>query len=259
MRVPRLAARITASPEDYTSWPPILVNSLPKSGTHLLLQIARALPRSRYYGSFVAQRPSTSMRCRSQRQINRLIDQIVPGEVVPAHLHYTAETAKALTRRNIFHLFIYRDPESVILSEVAYLSDMAPWNALHRRFIALHTWEDRVKLAIEGDGTPEFPDAVSRFRPFLAWREDPNVLCLSYERLMAPTHRRPELRRIAQAFLSRCPRCTLGVDALEDQLYRAIKPENSHTRRSEELLRDGPTMSVVNRRRLETFQNKSTQ
>ena len=56
-RAPRAIARLTASPHDYQTRPPIIVNSLPKSGTHLLMQVAQALLETIQYGSFITQTP----------------------------------------------------------------------------------------------------------------------------------------------------------------------------------------------------------
>jgi len=39
---------------DYLGYPPVLANSFPKSGTHLLIQILQALPGIRDLGDFLA-------------------------------------------------------------------------------------------------------------------------------------------------------------------------------------------------------------
>jgi sulfotransferase 6B1 len=250
MRLPRTVARLRANDEEYGRCPPILVNSLPKSGTHLLLQIVRALPNTRYYGTFIAQRPSTSTHLRSQRAINHLIEQIVPGEVVPAHLHYSPETVANLERQGVLHIFIHRDPKAVILSEVAYLSKMAPWNALSRRFSMRQSMEDRVTLAIEGDGTPEYPNAAERFSPFLAWVNNPSTLCVTYENLIAPDRRNGELRRIVEAFLRRTSAPKDEIEELVGRLSCAIDPQSSHTYRSKRSGSSQTILSPKNRQRL---------
>ncbi|WP_293418517.1 hypothetical protein, partial [Phenylobacterium sp.] len=60
LQVPRAIERQRSTPASYASSPPIIVNSIPKSGTHMLMQVARAMPGTRYYGSFVARIPSWS-------------------------------------------------------------------------------------------------------------------------------------------------------------------------------------------------------
>ena len=52
--IPRAWARHKATPEAFAASPPIVVNSLPKSGTYLLMQIAEALPGTRSHGACCA-------------------------------------------------------------------------------------------------------------------------------------------------------------------------------------------------------------
>lgn len=241
-KIPRGFAGFSANPKMFIDFPPVIVNSLPKSGTHLLLQIASALPETRNYGSFIAQRPSMSVRLRSQKEINRLIGKIVPGEVVAAHLHHSAETAALLKKKNALHLFIHRNPEDVVLSEVFYLSEMAPWNALHRRFSKLTQLDDRLELAIEGDGSPEYPDAASRYSPFLAWLEDKDTISLRYEDLMSPTQRDSELRRVAEEYLNRSDFKNFTVEDLVSRMRFSIDPERSHTYSATESRADRPKL-----------------
>lgn len=246
-QVPRRIRRFSATADDYKRRPPVLVNSLPKSGTHLLLQIARALPETDYFGSFIAQRPSTSTRVRSDAEIERMIDRITPGEVVPAHVHFSERTAASLKQRNVLHLFIHRDPAAVILSEVAYLSDMARWNALHARFAALKTIQERIDLAIDGDGSPEYPDAAARFAPFLDWCARDDVVSLRYEDLMNPETRPAELRRIAECHGNRA-----GLNADTDLISvmdNAIMPQKSHTYREKSAKSQRPEFTEFQRDR----------
>jgi len=248
-QVPRRIRRFSASADDYTRRPPVLVNSLPKSGTHLLLQIARALPETEYFGSFIAQRPSTSTILRSDAQIERMIDRITPGEVVPAHVHFSERTATSLKQRNVLHLFIHRDPAAVILSEVAYLSDMARWNALHARFAALKTMSARIDLAIDGDGSPEYPNAAARFAPFLDWCTRDDVVSLRYEDLMNPQTRPTELRRIAQAYAN-LAQINDDTDLLS-RMEHAIAPEKSHTYRAKNASTERPAFSAQQQARMQ--------
>jgi sulfotransferase 6B1 len=153
-KIPRTMARWAAQNQDYERTPPIIVNSLPKSGTHLLLQVARALPKTRYFGSFIAQTPSLTLRLRSQHEISQSIAAIVPGEVVGAHLYYSPATAQAIADKNALHLFIWRDPRDVLISEAHYLAEMNRFHAMHRAFRACSSQEARVNLALEPPNTP---------------------------------------------------------------------------------------------------------
>lgn len=226
-RVPRHFARSAASPDDFRKRPPIVVNSLPKSGTHLLMQIAKAMPDRRYYGAFIAQTPTMTVKERPQEKIDALVARIVPGEVLGAHLHYTPETAAALAKINAVHLFIWRDPRDVLLSEAHYLAEMNPWHAMHKTFKALPDAESRVKLAITGTGDGRYPDAEARIGAYMGWRSDPGCVSLRYEELISPETQARECQRVLEAYGATAE----GAPPLPStqELIEAINPERSHT------------------------------
>ncbi len=226
-RLPRAVIRMSAQEADYLARPPIIVNSLPKSGTHLLMQIAERLPGARRFGTFIAQTPSLSLRMRSQAEINVRIAAIVPGEVVGAHLFYTPETSAALAKINALHLFIWRDPRDVILSEAHYLTHMARWHAMHRQFAALPDRDAQVRLAITGSGEPRYPGAEDRIGAYMGWTKDEASLAFRYEDLISPDRRAAECRRIVDSYAMRAKG---DVDVPDIQtLLEAVDPERSHT------------------------------
>lgn len=229
LQAPRALRRLGARASHYRSTPPVIVNSIPKSGTHLLMQIARSLPGTRYYGSFLAQHPSITMHRRPQRTINFHIARIIPGEVVGAHLHYTPETERRLESINALNLFIYRDPRDVVLSESEYLGAVNRWHAMHRRFMKL-TPDDRIRLAIEGADPVRFPDIRQRLLPYEGWMTSKSALCISYEQLSSDD-RKPILRAILDRYDQLADRPRSGDEVLL-QLEQAIDPNRSHTFRS---------------------------
>jgi sulfotransferase 6B1 len=226
-RVPRYLARRTACEADYRKRPPIVVNSLPKSGTHLLMQIARAMPDRRHYGTFIAQTPTMAVRMRTQGNIDTLISRIVPGEVLGAHLHYTPETARAFSSINAVHLFIWRDPRDVLLSEAHYLAEMNPWHAMHKTFKALSNTEARVKLAITGTDDGRYPGAEDRIGAYMGWLGKPGCVSLRYEELISPETQVRECQRILNAYDVAC-RGSAPLPSVQD-LIKAINPMRSHT------------------------------
>ncbi|MDF9761212.1 hypothetical protein OKW24_002985 [Peribacillus simplex] len=72
--------------ENHTSFlPNVLVNSLPKSGTHLLLQIILGIPGMEITPAWVIE--------------DKDLDMIKPGSVGPAHLVYSSERALLLKHK----------------------------------------------------------------------------------------------------------------------------------------------------------------
>lgn len=242
-KVPRALTRIAARDADWQRQPPIIVNALPKSGTHLLMQIAERIPGTRQYGSFLAQTPSLTLRLRSQTEIDRRIAAIVPGEIVGAHLYHTPATQAALSRINALHLFIWRDPRDVLLSEAHYLAEMSRWHAMHRSFAALPDGEARVRLAIEGQGD-RYPGAETRIGAYMGWTTSPDTLALRYEDLSSGTHQLAACQRILDAYAARA---TAEVRLPTAQaLVAAIDPGRSHTFNRGGIARWKTEMSAAN-------------
>ena len=186
-RVPRAIVRVGASPEDYGQSPPVLVNSFPKSGTHLLWKVATALPSTRDYGAFIASVPPIHHSPRSPRLIARRVGGIAPGEIVRAHLWYDEGTRELLQAKNVFHLFIYRDLRDVAVSEAHYLATMAPWHALHPVYAQLDQ-QAQIMLSIRGltQRGIHVPNIAERFACYQRWLQDESVVAVKFEHLIGP-------------------------------------------------------------------------
>jgi hypothetical protein len=232
--VPRRFKRFWASPEDYQRRPPVLANSFPKSGTHLLLQILEGLPDIQRYGAFLASMPSVPFRERSQGAHLRLIDGIIPGEVVPGHLFYDPEFARALQEKHCVHYFIYRDPRDVVVSEAVYLSGMNRWHRLHRYFVRQPDLESQISLSIMGaekeDVPYQYPNVAERFCRYQKWLQETSVFSVRFEDLTS--EKQPEiLLEIAQWYRNQAPGCVLDEAELARRMQANIRPEKSHTYR----------------------------
>ncbi len=225
-QLPRWAVRAVVVRRDYCDHPPILVNSIPKSGTYLLMQLARAVFGARYYGSFVAQAWSVTLHPRTRDQILFRLKYLVPGEVVGAHLHHDADVARFLKELPAIHLFIYRDPRDVILSEAFYLAEMNRWHRLHRMFKAIPDEETRVRTLIEGiPGL--YADIGTRLRAYLGWLNEPQTIAVRYEDLMGDA-RAHTIHALAERICARTTRLN-DPDTLAKRMARAIVPARSHT------------------------------
>lgn len=235
LQTPRTVRRLVSGERDFAVSPPVIVNSIPKSGTHLLMQLARALPGTRYYGSFLAQRPSITMVERSQDAINFHISRIVPGEIVGAHLHYSKETSEAFRRINALHLMIIRNPADILQSEAHYLGHMNRFHRMSREFRGLSP-EDSLQRAFEGSLTrPDlYPPFEDRILPYLGWLEDANTVLMRYEDVSNERSLEATVDRIVNAYVALVPELT--ADKLRDALISSINPEGSHTRSKREKL-----------------------
>ena len=140
LRGARFAKRCRQTQEDLEACPPVFVNSLPKSGTHLLNQLVTAFPNLVEYGAFLGSMTSSyRFRERSKQNTLKFIQSFLAKEIVRGHLFYELEYDLALRKQNVVHYFIYRDLRDVVVSEAYYLRNINRWHRLHAYFRELPT------------------------------------------------------------------------------------------------------------------------
>jgi len=226
-RVPRALARQLSDDFDRAHRPPVIVTTVPKSGTHLVQQIVTALPGTRDYGTFLATVPSWARRPRTAADEARRIRSLAPGELARAHLHHRPAVVDSVRERGAFVVFVHRDPRDVIVSEAHYLADSAPWHTLHGEF-AHRTPSERVDIGIDGLAGHNgiYPDVAGRFRLFEGWLDDADVV-LRFEDLVGD--RRDDVVRDLVCTYVRASRLDVDVDAVVSEALDAIDPDRSHT------------------------------
>ena len=213
--------------------PIVFGNSLPKSGTHLLMQILQGIALIGPFwerGTFVYnRRPRTDAR-RSPQSIVRDIHALLPGEIACGHVYATPENVSALIRPSIVNYFIYRDPRDVVVSHAFYVTDIARRNRLHRYYTqVLNNVEERITTSILGapDETLEFPDIRSRCEPYLGWLELEQVMSIRFEDLVHDRER--VIGRILDHFQTNGCQLALNREAAIEALTRGIHPAQSPT------------------------------
>ena len=235
LHAPRALRRFGDSSELWALAPPVLANSIPKSGTHLLDQIVAALPQRRNYGTFLeSMTASYIFKERTVESTLEFLSRLVSGELVRAHLHHSPAVEDVLSARGIVHYLIYRDPRDVVVSEAHYLRSMNRWHRMHAHFRARATFADAVSLAIEGlePGSSElhYPDIGRRYGCFTPWLRSPAVHAVRFEELVSP-----ERRRVIEGIARRYARHAgeeVDVAAVANEAEARIAPSRSHTFRS---------------------------
>lgn len=215
--------------KEFRRRPPLICNSIPKSGTHLLLQVARTLPNVRHWGNFIASTPSVTLREQSEARQCARLNRLLPGEVLGAHIYHSPGRASAMRAKNVCHLFIYRDPRDVVVSEAHYLADMNRWHRLHPIMKRLPTHEDRMLALIEGiPGL--YPDLKTRIERYLGWVSESDTLAIRYEDLVGEA-REEVVGGILRHYLSRSSE-EWHEDRLLGSALQAMVPHRSHTFRT---------------------------
>lgn len=218
--------RRLTSASAYKENPPIIVNSVPKSGTHLLLQVTQSMPRNVYRGNFIATNPSTTLKERTSNKLAKMVYAVLPNETLGAHIYHSPEVQEALKKINAVHLFIYRDPRDVVTSEAFYLAEMNKWHRMHKPFSRLETPSERLSLALKGLDE-RYPECNARLLPYAAWLECPNTIAIKYEDI-AGEHQGREITRIVDGWLAKGGHIEDRTSLIKS-LQEAVQPKKSHT------------------------------
>lgn len=210
--------------------PPILLNSFPKSGTHLLDQILSSLPEVQDFGRFIASMPSISQKQRGVQKTLSLLEKQLPGELIRAHIFYHPQLDEYLNTRQSICFFIYRDPRDVAISEANYLYDMNKFHKLHFYYKRFDSINDRIKFAILGNQFYQtsvfYPDIRERFSLYKPWIDSPIVFSVRYEDLTG-SDKNTWVHNIVKHFSDKTG--IAFTDDLVESALLAINPEKSHT------------------------------
>lgn len=170
------------------SSPVVLGNAMPKSGSHLIIQILQGLPR---IGPFVNPGFPPVNRAEDNRQFSMQgilenIYRMQPGDIGYGYLDARDDYIQAVQRDGMASIFVIRDPRDMIVSHVYYATDLFPGHGMHEYYSnKLSTMEERINAAIEGvseDGL-ELMGVKARYESHLGWLEQPGILCMRFEDL----------------------------------------------------------------------------
>ena len=231
-QISRYFYAVAAQPNDYLKYPPILCNSVPKSGTHLLLQILAAFPNIKNFGIFIASFGSPlTFRAVPIIKIQQKLDKFLPGEIATAHLFYNSSYSEILSIKNVAHYFIYRDPRDVAVSEAYDITYRSRWHRLHNYFKSLPTMEERISFSIKGALDPnfpyDFPNIAQRFQVYQPWLQDKNVFSVRFEDLVS-ANRESIIEQMVKFYLAKTTQ-QFDLPIAVNLALSAIDPQKSHT------------------------------
>jgi sulfotransferase 6B1 len=230
-QVPRMLEQMNTSAEAFASSPPIIANSIPKSGTHLLNQIIVPFAKADYE-TFLISVPSLPHREVPKAKMLASLARVVPGEMISAHLHFSEAYEGMLESKHAVHYFIYRDPRDIVVSEAHYLTHINTWHQLHAQFKALPSDEARISLAILGNQDPhynnDYPNVAERYCKYTAWIGRESCFAVRYEDLMSEK-RETIIANMVTFYAKRVGR--KDTDALVRDALAGIDPTKSFTYR----------------------------
>jgi sulfotransferase 6B1 len=169
--------------------PIVLGNAMPKSGSHLIIQVLQGLTR---LGPLVnpgfppVNREEDNSKL-SDKTILANIQRMHPGDIGYGYISAQEPFIAALTSTGRATVFVYRDPRDMIISHIFYATQMHESHWMHSYYTeTLQTMEQRIDAAIQGVQEPgsELTRIEQRYAGYLGWLDQPQTLCLRFEDLI---------------------------------------------------------------------------
>lgn len=171
------------------SMPVVLGNAMPKSGSHLIIQILQGLIN---IGPFVntgfppVNRSENNQKLPPENVLEN-INHMHPGDIAYGYVHASEMFINALTRPERATIFIYRDPRDMIVSHVFYATEMHKGHGMHSYYTnVLDSNEERINAQILGVSEPgyELSNIKTKYEAYFGWLAQPDVLCIRFEDLI---------------------------------------------------------------------------
>lgn len=188
-QVRRVATGLRWGASELQSTPSVLGNAMPKSGSHLIIQVLQGLT---HIGPFVNPGFPPVNRAEDNNQLPEHlilanIKRMRPGDIGYGYINAREPYLSALSKPGRASVFVCRDPRDMIVSHVFYATQMHKGHGMHRYYTEeLHTMEERINAAIAGVDEPgsELKNVRTRYDGYLDWWEQPDVLSLRFEDLI---------------------------------------------------------------------------
>lgn len=188
----------------------VVANSIPKSGTHLLVRLLVLLgfektglggirshlvsgpyaPIKRLVRGTGSEKVTVgvvSPQQISRRWLERRLGKVADGHFVTAHCIYTPQLADLFRENGMKTVCILRDPRDVAVSQLYYIKRLKN-HPVHEAFLALPSDHERLLFSIRGgrlDGR-EMLSLDERYRRFSGWAKDEGSVVVKFEDLVGP-------------------------------------------------------------------------
>lgn len=211
--------------KDNTALPPFFINSIPKSGTHLLIQIAKGIPGVSYFQDIYE---GKDHQVESHRT---LLKSLQHNQFVGGHIYHSPKWRKMFQQVGMKQVFLSRDPRDIVVS-YAYYIDKIPEDPLYKYSKENNLTQKQKYLAlIEGFNSPGAlkPNIKQYLLKFMEWRNCPNVLPITYEELVfSPLIQKITIEKIAN-FLFGAQLTNKQLDEVVSSMINNINREQSAT------------------------------
>jgi hypothetical protein len=198
------AAPVAKPASDAGSCPPLIVNSVPKSGTHLLGKLVKLLGieetrtrLNRGFGQLSLNTEPTNFlvpvgvvwpALAPFEKLGDALMAVAPGQFIQGHLSWSERVERLLDGLGMRMVFILRDPHAVAVSQVQWTLDREYDPS--GEYLASLSEDERLKQVITGYRfEPDGPLAVGmreRYERMLPWMNHPAVYTTRFEWLAGP-------------------------------------------------------------------------
>ena len=206
----------------------VVANSVPKAGTNLLV-------RALYLHEGFRRKPIRTINNDDTSTLHAKLRSVNRGEVVAAHLYYSAPVHEVIQNLDLKHVLLVRDPRDIALSNFHYITYADSKHRLHNHFHnRLRTDEERLHAAIVGVPGSMLADGeqslglAQHLDNYLKWLSS-DCLLIRFEELVGARGGASETQqhRCLRALFSHvgvdCP--TRAIERISAELY-------SHTSRT---------------------------
>ncbi len=220
--------------------PAVLGNAMPKSGSHLIIQVLQGLTK---IGPFVntgfppVNRSEDNQKLPHEKVMENIL-RMKPGDIAYGYVQASESFIEIMTKPTIAMIFVYRDPRDMIISHVFYATDIHKGHGMHPYYTeVLKSTEERIDAQIFGVEVPgyELSSVLIKYQAYLDWLTRPEVLSIRFEDLIL--NRDEALGEIldylvARGFVPGCPRresidmLKSGIAPSKSGTFRKGKPGN---------------------------------
>jgi hypothetical protein len=228
----RFGATLHWGPGSLAEVPAVLGNAMPKSGSHLIIQVLQGLTR---IGPFVNPGFPPVNRTENNQKLSEIgilnvLSRMRPGDIGYGYIDAKDIFIEVLTRPEIATVFVYRDPRDMIISHVFYASEMYQNHGMHKYYTEkLNTMEERVNAAIGGvtERGFELKSVRARYDSYYKWLHQSEILSIRFEDLRL--NRDKAFNNILEYIEKKGFRSKIGRQQGIEILGEAISPRKSGT------------------------------
>jgi hypothetical protein len=170
------------------SMPIVIGNAMPKSGSHLLIQVLLGLTQ---IGPFVDPglpplTRSAENKNLSEAHVLARLGEMQAGDIAYSYLQSRSPFIEQLNRKDVAAFFIYRDPRDVIISQIFYALGMHAGHGMRGHYQQLADMPARIDAAIRGVQTTEanLSPILAKYEKYIGWLNEKAVLSLRFEDLI---------------------------------------------------------------------------